>query len=320
MYQIKFLEDRKLRERAENLYSLIEKDFTLIEKVCLVCAQTDINDNNDNNNFDNNYNNENEIINDINNGNYFNLYDYITPKKCSHFFHDKCKKSNRNKCCFCEMFLTLDNMKKFGCFFSKKTFLEIYERSSFHYKIIKMDNIKSINEIFYSIITNSGNIDETKLDKLVRLCKIRKKFQKYKEIISINYYRFYQTNYNEDLDEIENELDEKIKRGKKRVEEEKRREIEEEKGYRPIRLKRCRDCQYTCLFCHINVGPYKSLFKNYYYHAHDKCIISKNLCSICLRNPGIADCSNCCEVCKKIDGFRYRKCYYCKKYVQNDYD
>ena len=112
----------------------------------------------------------------------------------------------------------------------------------------------------------------------------------------------------------------KIKRGKKRVEEEKRREIEEEKGYRPIRLKRCRDCQYTCLFCHINVGPYKSLFKNYYYHAHDKCIISKNLCSICLRNPGIADCSNCCEVCKKIDGFRYRKCYYCKKYVQNDYD
>ena len=114
-------------------------------------------------------------------------------------------------------------MKKFGCFFSKKTFLEIYERSSFHYKIIKMDNIKSINEIFYSIITNSGNIDETKLDKLVRLCKIRKKFQKYKEIISISYYRFYQTNYNEDLDEIENELDEKIKRGKKRVEEEKRR-------------------------------------------------------------------------------------------------
>ena len=81
MYQIKFLEERNLRERAENLYSLIEKDFTLIEKVCLVCAQTDINDNNDNNNFDNNYNNENEIINDINNGNYFNLYDYITPKK-----------------------------------------------------------------------------------------------------------------------------------------------------------------------------------------------------------------------------------------------
>jgi hypothetical protein len=46
-----------------------------------------------------NYNSKTEkkdIINDINNNKFSTLLEYIEPKTCPHFYHEKCKKKNAN--------------------------------------------------------------------------------------------------------------------------------------------------------------------------------------------------------------------------------
>ena len=39
--EMRILETNKLLDRASNLYDLIKKDYSLIEKVCLLCAEND---------------------------------------------------------------------------------------------------------------------------------------------------------------------------------------------------------------------------------------------------------------------------------------
>lgn len=75
------LEEKKFRENARNIYQLIVKDYTLINKVCLICSNIDksiiIDDDV----------NEIDVVEDINNGRFDNLHDYITPKSCCHLYH-----------------------------------------------------------------------------------------------------------------------------------------------------------------------------------------------------------------------------------------
>jgi len=140
----KWLEECKERDKndkiANNIYSLIKKDFTKIARTCLFCTDDfyldivpkycDI----DTNKID--------VIDDINNGNFSDLYSYITPDKCCHSFHyDCCTKYNYNKeninnpenCPFCKTFLTLDNMNKFGCFFSESNLRSLYPIANFKF-------------------------------------------------------------------------------------------------------------------------------------------------------------------------------------------
>ena len=136
---MRILETNKLLDRVSNLYDLIKNDYSLIEKVCLLCEENDksplfnVNEDyyeNANINNDNNKNNlEIDFIDDINNGNFTIFMKYITPKICNHFYHDNCcekykednyiKKNNKkdyiqnvNKCNFCKLFITYENMQK----------------------------------------------------------------------------------------------------------------------------------------------------------------------------------------------------------------
>ena len=111
--------------------------------------------------------------------------------------------------------MTLDNMKKFGCFFTEEAFISSLKLLNDN--VIKRENIKIIEDIFYSTLDTSYKIDKTKRDKLFRLKKINAKFLKNKDILSKDFFTYYSMNYNScDFDELEDNLDEEIKREKKR--------------------------------------------------------------------------------------------------------
>ena len=88
----RLLKESKFRENAGNIYQLIVKDYTLINKVSSICNNIDksiiIDDDV----------NEIDVVEDVNNGQFDNLHDYITPKSCCHLYHDKCcNNGNWNK-------------------------------------------------------------------------------------------------------------------------------------------------------------------------------------------------------------------------------
>ena len=316
----KLLEEKKFRENARNIYQLIVKDYTLINKVCLICSNIDksiiIDDDV----------NEIDVVEDINNGRFDNLHDYITPKSCCHLYHDKCcDNENWNKrklkvnttCHLCLNFMTLDNMKKFGCFFTEKAFIGSLDLHKDNNQI-KRENIKNIEDIFYSKLDTSYKIDKTKRDKLFRLKKINAKFLKNNDILYQNYFKYYSMNYNScDFDELEDNLDEEIKQEKRRRQRIYEQEREYEEQNRKTRLKICSGCYNTCLYCNGNI---KNSFPNGYGNrgglifAHNKCINDKYSCCICHSKKGTEDCNNCCNYCQKKNPLRYCKCYYCKKH------
>ena len=76
----KLLTKKKFEEKMGNFYSLIQKDYTLIEKVCLLCTTMDEPNN------DVNYNEEIDAIDDFNKGNYLNLYDFVFQKNVLIYF------------------------------------------------------------------------------------------------------------------------------------------------------------------------------------------------------------------------------------------
>ena len=129
-YRLKKKQNRE--KEIYNLYNLISKDFSLIEKICFICLKNDhikftnltktenelmttlnsyiIDDNDNNDNNENNF----DIADDINKGRFKDFVSYVTPKKCTHFFHENCR---TRRCYLCQNYITLENMKKFGCFF-----------------------------------------------------------------------------------------------------------------------------------------------------------------------------------------------------------
>ena len=201
--EMRILETNKLLDRASNLYDLIKNDYSLIEKVCLLCAENDksplfnVNEDyyeNTNINNDNNKNNlEIDFIDDINNGNFTSFMKYITPKICNHFYHDNCcekykednyiKKNNKkdyiqnvNKCNFCKFFITYENMQKFGYFFSRDIFQNLFKYEHNKNENDKKEVMRNIEDIFYSKIDNSWKIDRIKREKLIKMKKINKKY------------------------------------------------------------------------------------------------------------------------------------------------
>ena len=82
--QMKLLQEEEFEEKARNIYQLIINDYTLIQKVCLICNEID------NTIITLDDNKEIDIIEDINNNRFSNILSYITPEKCCHLYHDKC--------------------------------------------------------------------------------------------------------------------------------------------------------------------------------------------------------------------------------------
>ena len=126
-----------------------------------------------------------KLIEDINNNKYNSFMEYITPTKCNHFYHKRCidkykfKYGVYSNCYFCEFFITLENMKKFGCFFTKEIFSNIFmsrfDNSINHYDT-KKTMVKNIEKYFYQQIRNSNFINPRKHLKLLMLQDINKKF------------------------------------------------------------------------------------------------------------------------------------------------
>ena len=317
--QMKLLQEEEFEEKARNIYQLIINDYTLIQKVCLICNEID------NTIITLDDNKEIDIIEDINNNRFSNILSYITPEKCCHLYHDKCclkgnwdkkKLQNPKRCNFCVNFMTLNNMKKFGCFFSEKSFTKSLNLSGDDYKI-KRENIKNIEDIFYSKLDTSYKINKSKRDNLLRLKKINSKFLKYQDLLHNDYFKYYSINYNScDFDALEDDLNEEISRKKQERQRQQEKEREYEEQNRALPLLRCHDCYNTCLFCH---GDMKSSFSGNHlrhyntYKAHNRCINDKESCCICHYKKGTIVCENCCYYCYKSNPNRRYKCFYCKR-------
>ena len=111
-------EDKKIDNFLQEYFPLLENDYTLIETTCFYCLKSkekenknlfklydniDLSEEKENmiteNDININYNSKTEkkdIINDINNNKFSTLLEYIEPKTCPHFYHEKCKKKNAN--------------------------------------------------------------------------------------------------------------------------------------------------------------------------------------------------------------------------------
>ena len=271
-------------QRASFVYDCIQKDYNLINHTCLLCAKNDkipslieLNDeykdyeeedeeeeeDDDDNcefensidNYDQNINRSINIIDDINKGKYKSFMDYISPKRCKHFYHKSCidefkqayyyfrTPSDIKYCSSCRIFLTIENMQKFGCFFSKEFFVDYFRDTINNEFKIRMNlarkNIIGVMEnIFYSKIEKSLIIDEDKKWRINFIKKLNNLYLEYFTTLHqsdkyINYYRFYELSIDEDLPKefrkFKNELKEfeKIERINIKKKEEREREENE---------------------------------------------------------------------------------------------
>ena len=273
------------KRKAKEIYYLIKKNYKLIEKTCFICLN---NEETPLFSQENEYENKNvDFIKDINNGKFTSLLEYITPKKCPHFFHPNCK---REKCLLCESYITSNNMEHFGCI-NVNDLLKIVEAYNFDSKYDNFDyksynnfsNFRyfdEINRIFYSKIDKSSTIYQNKKEKLKRIQDIKAKYKKNNPFS----YRRYDISIYEDLDEVERNLNNDIRKRKKEDEiimREIREEEEREFMHSLFELKACSNCKERCYYCNCTFKWGEK--KNYGIHAHRDCI----------------DCERCCCICKK---------------------
>jgi hypothetical protein len=227
-------------------------------------------------------------------------------------------------------------MKKFGCFFTKEIFSNIFMSrfdNSINHDDTKKTMVKNIEKYFYQQIRNRNFINPRKHLKLLMLQDINKKFldnfyvlNKYRDN-KLNYYKYYELSINNDLDKEEtllnNEIqkqDESMKKLRRQYErlcrerEEEEREIEEEKERRrPAFLKTCENCRNICLFCKgkiLGVAPSGFVRPLFDYKAHGTCIPNEYSCCICGKKKGTRRCDNQCYYCFESLRFIKSKCYY----------
>ena len=90
----KLLKECDLMEKSSSLYESILNDYTLLDQTCLLCAKNEqtqiLNEDFSCNDL------KIDIIDDINGEKYNNLIQYITPTKCSHFYHNNCLNKYNN--------------------------------------------------------------------------------------------------------------------------------------------------------------------------------------------------------------------------------
>ena len=98
-------------------------------------------------------------------------------------------------------------MQRFGCFFSKKIFTNIFKNiynDTLDIQSTRKEIIKAIENIFYSKVENSSLIDEDKKWRILQIKQMNDKFlenfrllKKIKEYE--NYDRFYELSINSDI-------------------------------------------------------------------------------------------------------------------------
>ena len=350
-YRLKKKENRE--KEISNLYNLISKDFSLIEKICFICLKndhikfanstktenelmttlnSDIIDDNDNN--ENNF----DIADDINKGRFKDFVSYVTPKKCTHFFHENCR---TRRCYLCQNYITLENMKKFGCFFYG---FEL--KDSINSNTYKKTILNDLINKFFSFVEKDNKILFYKKEKLLKIKKIIEKNKKNEDLLYSSGTEYYDLNIDADLDQLENDLDEEIEKAKERRRNRQYEDDDDDDNYYNHRnnnninnnrireerdqnklliLKVCVDCRKNCGICGSNIeavgraeghtiGSSKSI------KAHKKCIRDLQNCYMC-GGHGHKDAYNICYRCwavipgvnnsKQKD--RIHSCYYCHK-------
>ena len=231
----------QIMKKSSALYDSIQKDYNLLNQVCLICLTRDktqiLNeDNEDSEDYENDEDYEEDykisdniintnknvtidFIDDINNNKYTSFYKYIDPDCCKHFYHKKCKKSlDLHACRFCQLFITSINMQRFGCFISKQYFKDLLKGiidDSINIESRRIYIIRDIEKIFYSQIENSLTIDKDKKDKILQLKRINDKYiEKYRLLKKgrdhLNYFRYYLLPINKDLTYEEGELENEV--------------------------------------------------------------------------------------------------------------
>ena len=305
-----------------------------------------------------NYDNEidkTELIDDINNNKYNSFIEYITPTKCKHFYHKSCvDKEKFFNCYFCKFFITIENMKKFGCFFSKEDFNRIlvgrYDNNLLEF-FTKLMFISKIEKIFYPQIENSYFLNQRKKEKLLKLKNINKKFIDNLNVLyryhnnKVDDLKYYKLSINSDMDKVEEDLNyeikcseefyESIKRERERErEEEERREREEEERRerereryeeereRQREIKKnnktidLRICKNCYEFCVLCKRriPSGMARTTIFYKCHSGCY-RDDLCLICGKKRGARTVCQICAYC--VTKSHRFECYYCRKKFLN---
>ena len=324
---MKLLEEKNALDKGSEFYSRIKDDYSYINKICVLCNDLDDTvpiDYEDSYYYDHK---EINIINDINNGEFENFYDYVTPKKCYHSFHDGCCKKNRNykkyfkdpkNCLFCNLYLTCENFQKFGLFFSENFVGEFIFNEGKKEKRLKLFDkkkkmIREIENIFYSKIESSDNIDNQKKENLLKIRKMNKTFlDNFRYVKSKDNFACYKININEITDSMIDDLDYEIKKQREKIEEKNRRLLEEKRANRKVPLRVCSQCRRICVICggdaifsrKSNIREKKTL------GAHERCSDEDGLCYMCGKK-GNENAQNYCFDCDKEGKNLSEECYYC---------
>ena len=291
------LEKKNHQKLLRDFYRKIKQDYTNINKICLLCLNKDSilnleNIDSDNDNIlDYNKKSTNNIINDINNGIFKNFMNYITPKKCSHLYHKSCGPKPKN-CLFCEMYITPENVKKFGFFFSEDIILEIlglYEfYFSFRSEALKKKVFLNMKNIFYSKVEKSYEINKK---YKANLMKIKDLNEKYNKNLGKNLFKYYDLNIDYDLIQEEKELINKIEKEKEEEEEERRQRRKEEEEEEDRYYGNAEDDYYERKRPQNNYNNYYNQNKSNYAKNSRLAVITLHFCKDCSRF--------CCIFCKK---------------------
>ena len=201
------------KELVNNFYELIMRDYTQLEKFCLICFKkgesTILNSNNElfsgiNNSNINELSNY-YIIQDINYGICRNFKDYITPYSCSHIYHNECYKKRPHlskifrlgeRCPLCRLYITSKNLKNFGPFFTKKYFVDLLYHEIVMYQNLLEYNLSlsdkaskdkifedgqkfffKLRDKFYSVVENNSKINKNYRDNLIAIRKINEEYK-----------------------------------------------------------------------------------------------------------------------------------------------
>jgi len=319
----------ELIKKIKELYPLIKNNYKLIENTCFICVKTEnsplfYEDEHDNNSID--------FISSINNENFTTLLEYITPKECPHFFHDQClrdknifyTKKDTKLCLLCKSYITVENMKKFGCIDENDLTIIVnaYNDTEKFGKKDKFYNyFDKINDVFYSEVESSPALRNIKQQKLLRIKKLKNKFKnnfkalrfsnsKYKD------YREYDISIYDDLDEVEENLireirikTEKLNKINEKVEREMREEEEMEYLHSLYSLRTCSNCMDKCYFCNQSVPKEK---RKYGLRAHIGCMPYNNCCCLCKKGPNIWEVKMC-VYCFQNHNISHMKCFSCNR-------
>ena len=252
---------KQITEILRKIYNLIEKDYTLINRICLICLKDkDYNDPTIDEKAVENQESQidfyvEKLINDIDECRFNSLKNYLQSEECPHFFHDECKKCVLRcnfKCLLCQDFISIQSMYLFGMM----PFEEFRQRHLYYIGFEKGDSEFShnfCNKIRYDLF-EKNYIPLIYSDKVANdlktIIRLRKKFQDFidnkyeytfKFDIGLEELSFYQIKFDEDYYKKEKGKEEYERQERERREREEREEREERKRKDEERKRRIRE-------------------------------------------------------------------------------